>query len=570
MVVLLAMNGVSVLAASPSPSVSTVIPPATPIESPTSSDALLYEAILPEYRGAVMAATDQRLSRYTIAATLHPADVPVADGLATPLPAGGATPVAVSQQPATITGMQELRFVNSTATPLTDLYFRLYPNLRQYGDGSMRVRDITVDGVAIAPEPPPLYADPLATPAATPDAGSRDLLLIRLPMSRPIPPEGTAMVRMAFTTTVPLATPDGPGAFAFDPDSGAWTLAQWFPMLAGYDPGTGWELDPPADWNDPAFANSALFDVTLTAPSDLVLVTTGHALLREATGAQQVQRFVSGPVPDFAVVADPTLEATSSDINGTTVTSYYRPEDAAGGAQILEWAGQALAVFTELFGPYPFSDLDVVAVPNVIGLEFPGMIFIAAAFYPDPVAAGSRPDGIEFLVAYEISHQWWYGLVGNNQYRHAFLDEGLAEYSAVLYFERQHGLAAADDQLDAGLRLPYAAMLLTDEDRIVDQPSADFPDDASYFTTIYRKGGLGFAALRHEIGDAAFFAGLRSYAASMSYEVASPDDLRSAFEAASGRNLDTFWHLWFETANGRVEIIVEADQATPTLPTPVT
>src|SRR3712207_7269629 len=67
-------------------------------------------------------------------------------------------------------------------------------------------------------------------------------------------------------------------------------------------------------------------------------------------------------------------------------------------------------------------------------------------------------------------------LFRSNPHRHAFLDEGLAEYSAVLYFERQHGVEAAEGQLDAGLGLRYATMLLTGEDQIVDQPTADFPD----------------------------------------------------------------------------------------------
>lgn len=89
---------------------------------------------------------------------------------------------------------------------------------------------------------------------------------------------------------------------------------------------------------------------------------------------------------------------------------------------------------------------------------------------------------------------------------------------------------------------------------------------------MYRKAGLGFAALRAEIGDEAFFSGLQRYVESTRFEVGTPDDLQEAFERAAGRELDAFWHLWFETASGRVEIVMELATpapATPAIASPV-
>jgi hypothetical protein len=559
LLVLAAYGGM--VASSPAGTGSAAWPPVPPRTSPVPDDPLLYEAVSPAHREAVVAATAHRLSRYTISAELHPPGSPPG--------ASQATPAAPTEPRAAITGTLELRFVNDTGADLPDLYLRLYPNLRQYAEGGMVVRDIRVDDTPIVPEPPPLYSVPADAPVATPDAGSADLILLRLPLPAPLGSGGAATVRLGFTTTVPVAPPDDSGRFRYVPESGAWTLAHWFPILAGYNPASGWELDPPAAWSDPTFSNTALYDVTLTAPADLVLVTTGSEVAGEVDGDRQVRRFVGGPVRDFVIVADPGLVAVSTEVNGTTVTSYHTPGDAAGGEQILAWGAQALTTFTELFGPYPYGALDLVAVPGVTAYEYPQLIFVGADYYPDPVASGSRPGAIEFLVAYEVAHQWWYGLVGSNPHRHAFLDEGLAEYSAVLYFERQHGAEAAEAQLDAGLTLRYATMLLTDADRVVDQPTAAFPDPGSYYTTVYRKAGLGFAALRHEIGDEAFFAGLRRYAETMRFGVATPEDLRAAFEAASDRNLDAFWRRWFETAGGRVEIVMAPSPATPAPATPV-
>lgn len=570
---------------------------ATPQATPMRADTRQYEAVAPAYRREVMAAIDDRLSRYTITATLSPPGsaarsaqdaTPAATPLASPAAEPAATPADVMAMPlaspqvapqspesaeatryATITGRLTVQFVNPTGAPLRELPLRLYPNLRQYGEGRMVVRDIAVDGTPVTPELPPLYAVAGATPAAPPDPGSGDLLLLRIPLSRALPANGTATIAMDFTTTVPMASPDGAGQFAFTPETGTWALSQWFPMLAGYDPASGWDLEPPAAWSDPGFANTALFDVTLTAPRALVLVTTGVQVAERAEEEYRVQRFTTGPAREFTVVADDDVASTSTTVGETVVTSYYSPADAAGGAQILAWGAQALAIFAELFGPYPYAELDLVAVPGIVGSEFPQMVFIGADFYDDPVGAGSRPGAIEFLVAHEVSHQWWYGLVGNNQHEHAFLDESLAEYSAVLYFERQYGTEAAAEQVNRGLTLPYASLLLTTGDQVVDQPTAAFPNADAYYTTVSRKGALGLAALRAEMGDEAFVAGLRDYLAASRFGVASPADLRRALAQASDPALEETWRLWFESARGRVEVVMEPAPGTPAPATPV-
>jgi hypothetical protein len=77
------------------------------------------------------------------------------------------------------------------------------------------------------------------------------------------------------------------------------------------------------------------------------------------------------------------------------------------------------------------------------------------------------------------------------------------------------------------------------------------------------KAGLGFVAIRDEIGDVAFFEALRSYADSSRFDVATPADLLRAFERASDRDLDALWTLWFHDTRGRVEIVMEPAPATP-------
>ena len=86
---------------------------------------------------------------------------------------------------------------------------------------------------------------------------------------------------------------------------------------------------------------------------------------------------------------------------------------------------------------------------------------------------------------------------------------------------------------------------------MVDQPTDAFPSQAAYNAMVYGKAAVGFDALRAEIGDEAFYAGLQDYYRRFRFGVATPADLLAALERAAGRDLDETWRHWFEAAEGR-------------------
>ncbi len=495
---------------------SAASPAAASEAGPGDADPELYAAVRPAERATLITETAGHLSRYRIDAALEP---------------GG------NGGPGTIEGTQHLRFVNGTGADLEEFYFRLYPNGAEYAEGGLEVRDVTVDGA----------------PARTVSSVADTALRVDLPA--PLPAGDGVDVAMAFTTTIPVAPTESYGIFSIQPRTGTWALAHWHPILAGYDPTTGWLLDPLSVNGDPIFSTTALYDVTLTGPRDQVVVTSGRHVgedVADRTGGDHVRRrYVTGPVRDFMVVADDDFEAVSQEVDGTTVTSYYNPGHAAGGAEVLRAAVQALKLFNDRFGPYPYAEMDLAEtrLRGAGGVEFPQLMLIGSALYePNPEAA--NPHYLEFVTAHEVAHQWWYGLVGNNQYVDAFIDEGLAEYvSSAVYFEAYYPPAEAARQLNLEVKLWYLETLFTDGDEVVDQPTDDFTG-RDYGAMVYGKGALGFGALREEIGDEAFYRGLHDYHARFRFGVATPADLRTAFERASGKDLTEFWRHWFEAAEG--------------------
>lgn len=521
----------------------------------TADAAILFDAVLPNRRQEIAAATDGRLPVYTVSAELTPAgsnatpEPGAGETESSPATPGAASPAAEPNPAATISGRLDLRYVNGAGSERREVYFRLYPNHERYAEGGITVGEVAVDGDPVAPE-----------------LSVGDTVL-RVPLTTPLAPGGTADIAMAFTTSVPSQPGDQVELFSFDPERGTYQLAYWYPLLAGFHPETGWYTEALAPYGDPLVADAALYDVTLAAPADLVVAAGGREISSENDGDLARHRYVTGPAREFVLAADATFATSSRDVGATTVTAFYDPDLAEGGEAMLGYAADALAVYNEVLGAYPYAELDLVgtSMPNWSGFEFSQLVFIENGNLANH--ANEYPKGnLDFVVAHELAHQWWYGLVGSNQQEHAFLDESLTEYTALVYLERRHGAEAAERQaaIDGSY---YAYRYAAGGDLVVDRPSGDFPGPGSYSDAVYSKGALAFAALRADIGDEAFFAALRDYADRERFGVATPADLRGAFERAAGRDLSAFWHAWFDSASTRVELdlvtVIDAPAGTP-------
>ena len=484
---------------------------------PGDADPALYAPVLVGARDEILADTAGRLTRYRIDATLAP---PTADRLST------------------IDGTAEILFYNDTGAALDAVYLRLYANDEEYADGALAIRDLAV-----------------ADQAATPELSVADTVA-RIALPTPLPVAGVVDLTLAFTATVPTSPEESYGMFSYEPTSGTWALAHWYPVLAGIDAEGQWNLDPPSENGDPIFSNTSLYDVAFTAPRGLVVVATGSRAEQATTGELTRHRFVTGPVRDVTFVVDDDYVALSEEVDGTLVTSYFNPNHRAVGEAVLRYGVESLALFNDLFGPYPYEEMDLVDISvrnGAAGVEFPQLMFIGGGLYDDADATTPGVSFLEDVVAHEVGHQWWYGLVGNDQYEHAFIDEGLNNYLTVVYFELVYGPRAGEVMRARMLTRPYLRFLFTHGDGVADQPTDAFPSMGAYDRIVYSKAPLGFEAIRKEIGDDAFFGALRDYAAAHQFEVATPDDLLAAFERAADRDLDELWRHWFEAAEGTLD-----------------
>jgi len=358
---------------------------------------------------------------------------------------------------------------------------------------------------------------------------------LRVLLDPPLAPDETVEVSMDFAVTVPLGAGGNYGAFAAQ--QGVIALAHFYPFVPVYDD-EGWNVELAPAFGDVIYGDMALYDVTLTAPEEMIVVATGMSLpLAAHDDGTATWHFVSGPARDFNLVLSPHYQVTRREVGGVTVNSYTLPGDGAGGQAVLDVAVEALRLFSRRFGPYPYSELDVVATyTSAAGIEYPGLIVIAQALY-----AGS--ERMEWVVAHEVAHQWWYNLVGNDQVDEPWLDEALTQYTTALYYEERYGREVAEQVRQANFWDRWEQARKEGRDRPVTGPVASFaPED--YGPIVYGKGPLFFHYLRELVSEVVFDDILRTYFQEHRYGIATAESFLAVAEGVSGRNLDALYQRW--------------------------
>lgn len=438
--------------------------------------------------------------------------------------------VSLDPAAATLAGEMAVTWRNPAPQALQEVWFRLFPNAAYYGEGSLTVSAVTVDGVAVTPE---LRMDDTS---------------LRVPLPAPVAVGGSSEITMTFQAVVPQDSSGSYGIFTHDTRHGSWVLADWFPLLAVYDD-SGWALPAVTPFGDPTYSPSAFYDVTLSTPADLQVAATGKVVAEAESGDSVTRRIVAGPARDFVIVADDDLVPRQQEVGGATVVLWTDPAlDPATADFALGAAVNALTMYETRWGAYPAREIDLVQVDpdGALGIAWTGLLFLDGPALLEGYG-GRDTDGLASIVAHEVSHLWWGIMIGGDSNAHGYIQEGLATVSALLYMADTYGPEVAAQELDAWIISP-ARRLLSAGDAIVDIPAADDQDQSLRAAALYGKGSLAFLAIRQEIGAAAFDAALRDIAQRYAWGEMTPAELRGAFERASGQDLSALWRHWFDEA----------------------
>jgi len=469
----------------------------------------------------------------------------------------------------TITGKETILLHNNSPSALQSIVLRLDHNIFR-GDvprgGSvpaentegMVVTSITINGevVNISGDMPARNAPPANR------ASGLHQTVATISLLKPVAAGATASLDIAWHTKLPGGDKGRGHRMTQRFDSKLFQPTQWYPRLAKYDDLQGWETSlylGPAEF----YNNFGRFDVSITVPAGWIVSGTGvlqnaaevltpaardrlskvlesdaetiivgpndrGAGKATATGSKLTWRFVADKVNDFAWAssADFVWKATRATIpvkGPIPIHMVFLPERA----RLFEKAGEitrhALEFYSSLWAPYPFPQLTLQDGPSA-GMEYPMVI-----------------NSNQGAADHETAHQWWPMMVGNNETRYGWMDEGFNQYMNILSGADRQGKPYKLDGLGQ-----YYGSVYGNESEAPLMWSANDAGGGYGFQT-YSKTPMMLSMLGGIVGDEAVINAMKGYTAAWSFKHPSPWDYMFFMNHALGQNLEWFWYYWLFT-----------------------
>jgi len=376
-----------------------------------------------------------------------PASIP--PGALSPRNANYSIDVALDHTSRTLSGREVVTWRNITSASTSELRFHLYYNawknmrstwLRERSlSGRMpgtiaeddwgwievgAVRLLTGDSTPIDVSSQWRYISP-------DDGNPNDQTVLQVPLPAPVQPGETINVEVMWTSKVPrtFSRTGTLGSYYF--------IAQWFPKLGVLEE-KGWNCHQFHSGTE-FFSDYGVYDVRMSVPGRWVLGASGRELSRTDNADGTTTRvYRAEDVHDFAWTTSPDFVERKARFQHRTLPAVemrllLQPEHATQADRHFEATRTALRFYGEWFGAYPYANITIIDPAwqsGTGGMEYP-TLFTAGSRYLVP-ARVTQP---EHVTVHEAGHQFWYGIVGNNEFEDAWLDEGLNTYSTARAIE---------------------------------------------------------------------------------------------------------------------------------------
>jgi aminopeptidase N len=289
---------------------------------------------------------------------------------------------------------------------------------------------------------------------------------------------------------------------------------------------------------------------SITAPSEQLVVANGRLVnVVNTSGMTRTWNYAEAtPIPPYCMIFAAGQFTKIDAASEITQLSYYVPQsDAAAANRGFSAAAPSLKFFSHNVAPYPYEKLALIVgntqfggMENSSAIVFASTIFNSISGTPMSSTFNIRSNLVE-LVAHEIAHQWFGDSVTEESWSDLWLSEGFATYFAGLLVQHTDGEAAFRDYMQdaatTAIRFEKVARI-----PIHDSETEDLM--ALLNANNYQKGAWVLHMLRSQLGDEAFFAGLRDYYQQHKDGNATSNDLRITLEKASKTNLEEFFARW--------------------------
>jgi hypothetical protein len=344
-----------------------------------------------------------------------------------------------------------------------------------------------------------------------------DPSIIFVELETPLQPDGFMEIEMHYAADIP------PGWYRYDyrqfkNGTIEFNLGNFYPILAVYENGE-WITHPYVEFGEPFYSKCADYSVTLLVPEGYTVVASGEEKWEQTDNG--IARWVvrAENMRDFALTASNNLSKLSADIDGITVNSYYVAEGDQEGADhkllgesMLHAGVESIRLFSSLYGYYPYEELDIVeTILGSAGMEYPSLIRISdtIALRMERYSEDEFALSTESLVAHETAHQWFYAVIGNDQFLYSWIDESFASFSALLFKRNYMSSEKFEEELDWAIPL---------------EEPINLPLDQYKSYPVYAHGSRFLYKLCMAMGEPKFFNMMREYYAAFMFKEAATED----------------------------------------------
>jgi len=368
---------------------------------------------------------------------------------------------------------------------------------------------------------------------------------LNIPLTQPLDPGDGLSILIRYALNIPEIAPPSnitrPLPFGYSERQT--NIVDWYPYIPPYQVGEGWQVHENWWFGEHQVFDMAKFNVrlTLTEPvEDLVLAASAPA---EQDGV--TYRYHLEAARSFALSASNIYLVQTTQVGEVTIYSYSFPFDEYAGKEVLQNTADALELYSQLIIPYPHSSLSVVEADFLDGMEYDGLYFLSHGFYN--LYDGTPKGYLTFIAAHETAHQWWYGLVGNDQALEPWLDEAMCTYMEKIFYENVYAEYPTNSDSSMVDWWWYYRVNFYDPKGWIDGEIYDYAQFRPYRDAVYLNGAKFLDDLRSLIGDRAFFSFLRDYASQNRNRIATKADFFSILQDNTSKDLDGLITEYFLT-----------------------
>jgi hypothetical protein len=484
----------------------------------------------------------------------------------------------------TVSGRQNLIYWNNSPDVLNFVYFHLYSNAQAKGSylsdlyknnkyhlkyGKYREQGLGTKVNSISSAGADLKTE-------------LDNTVMKVYLAEPLNPGDSVAFDIDFTTWFDIETiRNRMKMFPNEKDKAFkhYDIVHWYPRISVYDRKFGWDTEQHMDHE--FYGDFGSFHVEMTLPNNYIIDGTGvllnesEVLPKELRAKLDVSNFKENwnlppttviprddtkktwifsaiNVHDAAYTTDPTYRIGEANWNGVRCIALVQEQHAAGWQKAAQYVAKIIATNSALIGKYAYPKM--IAADAADGMEYP-MLTLDGGFDPN----------FRSLFIHEISHNWFFGMIGTNETYRAFMDEGFTQFYSAYTWEHIEGkndlfytpknkyvknysqpIPARESEAYAG----YYNSVFKGEEVTLNTHSDGFNGGIRHgggYGQTYSKTATMLYNLKYVLGDSLFDAAMQYYFAQWKMCHPYPEDMRNSITAATHVDLNWFFDQWLET-----------------------